>query len=115
MYGHALKGGNGTRPTNTSPQSDEPATTAVVSSSASPPTDDLSSAFQPACRKPAPSTASVTPTESSIYAVRGLRFCQDSLDPRVSGVSGCSGGDAGAGGASFNRVLARTPACSRIG
>src|SRR6516164_9633318 len=46
----------------TSPQSAEPVTTVAVSSNESPPGAALSSAFQPACRRPAASTASVTPS-----------------------------------------------------
>src|SRR5437016_4455353 len=66
MNGHAAASGKGTKATIAKPHSDDPATTEAVSSSASPPADDFSSAFQLACRKPAPSTASVMPSVSSI-------------------------------------------------
>src|SRR5215831_21238892 len=98
MYGHAAAAGSGTKGTTASPHSAEPATTVAVSSSASPPGADLSSAFQLACSSPAPSTASVTPSVSSIYAVRGLRFFQ----PLPAGGLGAAGPAAPASG-SFRR------------
>src|SRR5436309_10789477 len=63
-YGQAAGAGNGRNGTTSKPHTEDPATTEAVSSKASPPVDDFSSAFQPACRKPAPSTASVTPSVS---------------------------------------------------
>src|SRR5437868_11373710 len=66
-------------PTNGSTQSatiDEPAMMSAVSRTGSP-ADDFSSAFQSACKKPAPSTASVTPSVIS-----------------VDGISAASGGSA---------------------
>src|SRR5450631_4707215 len=64
MNNHAAGCGIGTKGNATRPQNDDPATTAAVSSIASPPADDFSSAFQVAWRKPAPRTASVMPAVS---------------------------------------------------
>ena len=57
--------GGATNGSATSEHSAEPATTVAVSSSASPPPADLMSAFHDACSRPAPRTASVTPSVSS--------------------------------------------------
>src|SRR5438552_4283161 len=73
MNGHAAAGGKGTKATTARAHSEEPATTDAVSRNASPPADDFNSAFQLACRKPAPSTARVMPSVSSM-GLRGLRL-----------------------------------------
>ena len=52
-----------------SAHTDEPATTDAVSSIGSPPGALFSSAFQPACSNPAPSTASVMPSDSSCAGI----------------------------------------------
>ena len=84
--------------------------------------DDLSSAFQPACRKPAPSTASVTPSVSSrsrAWVPYAVAACASANRPcrRLASSSPPGSGAVtdSAIGASFRRVLASTPACSRIG
>src|ERR1700745_1712883 len=65
MYGQAALAGTPMKGTTAKPHREEPGTTAAVSSNASPPGADWSRAFQPACRRPAPSTASVMPEVSS--------------------------------------------------
>src|SRR6058998_1075610 len=65
MNFHAEGSGSPANGSTTSPHTAEPTTTVAVSSSGSPPGADLSSAFQPACRKPAARTASVMPKVSS--------------------------------------------------
>src|SRR3954468_21568752 len=65
MKPHAAAFGSATNGTTNAQATDEPATTAAVSSMGSPPGADLSSAFHDACSRPAPITASVTPRLSS--------------------------------------------------
>src|SRR5437667_6378560 len=84
-YGQAERAGNGRNGTTSKPHTEDPATTEAVSSKASPPVEDFSSAFQPACRKPAPSTASVTPSVSSKRYLGTLRRMRLALLPAVLG------------------------------
>src|SRR5512143_437833 len=74
----AAASGTPTKGMATRPQTADPATIVAVSSIGSPPGADLRSAFHPACRSPAASTASVTPSESSVTATgprsRGVRL-----------------------------------------
>src|SRR5205085_3528658 len=65
MNFHAVGSGRGTNGSTSSDHTADPATTVAVSSIGWPPCAFLSNAFQPACSKPAPSTASVTPSVSS--------------------------------------------------
>src|SRR6266542_161366 len=112
---HDVGSGRGTNGMMASPATDEPATMIAVSSSGWPPGADLSSAFQPACSKPAASTASVTPSESSEagiagrapHAERGLPLGQLVSGSGPSSATGETDARARAGrsgSASFNRV-----------
>src|SRR6185503_8054661 len=75
MNFHAEGSGSGTNGRTTSAHTHEPATTVAVSSIGSPPGALFSNAFQPACSKPAPSTASVMPSDSSCTGITIRRSC----------------------------------------
>src|ERR1700704_6599071 len=83
MNFHAEGSGSPTNGMTKSPHSAEPTTTVAVSSMGSPPGADFRSAFQPACNMPAPSTARVT---ASVSSVAGISSCASLDGARGNGV-----------------------------